>query len=452
MSLNNPLFRSIFHLLGINGIGYVFLLLISIIIFRTVDKSYYGLYVIMISLFAFVELLMAGFNESIIRFLKDKIPLNEKQNIVFFVLLYKYLIILLFVIFIYLSKYYGLFNYLIGNYGEVSDVIDSYLLVVILNGILSTFIGVNNSILNSQLRYKLAANIGLMRHLVFFSIVLVLSFYTKNYLHYLYASLFVSAVMLLYLIIRIVKDFNEFSFIRIIQSKFKFEIVKKYVFPYSTPLTGSSLLTYVKNYLPLLILGKEFSLENVAVFSILKTFYKALHSLTSSFIDPMMSKFIELKDQSKDYVNNIRTIFWSMLLLRLVIFAFLALTLSYIFIIYNLDNTKVNQFIFYVLGFEFIIAGMILVYGIILRLEKSTYKIFQISISRFCIELTLIYLILFDYGLMAAALILLISRYVETIAMYLFVRRTKIFNFSGVILTCFLVIVISSILKLKLIY
>jgi len=113
-------------LLGINGISYLILLLISIVIFRTVDKSYYGLYVIMLSLFAVIGLFMAGFNDAIVRFLKDKIPLSDKQNIVLFVLYYKYLLIFLFILCIYIARQYGFFEFLIGNYDEVSDVIDSF--------------------------------------------------------------------------------------------------------------------------------------------------------------------------------------------------------------------------------------------------------------------------------------------------------------------------------------
>ena len=153
------------YLLGINGISYLILLLISIVIFRTVDKSYYGLYVIMLSLFAFFELLMAGFNDVIVRFLKDKIPLTDKQNIVLFVLCYKYLLIFLFILCIYIARKYGFFKFLIGNYNEVKD--DSFLIVVILNGIFSTFIGVTSSILNSQQKYKLTANIQLVRNLIY---------------------------------------------------------------------------------------------------------------------------------------------------------------------------------------------------------------------------------------------------------------------------------------------
>ena len=142
--------RNITHLLGVNGLSYLILFLISIVIFRTVDKSYYGLYVIMLSLFAIVELLMAGFNDSIVRFLKDKIPLVDKQSIVLFVLYYKYFLIFSFIAIVYIAKQYGFFEFLIGNYDEVSDVVDGFLLVAILNGILSAFIGVNNCILNAQ--------------------------------------------------------------------------------------------------------------------------------------------------------------------------------------------------------------------------------------------------------------------------------------------------------------
>ena len=429
-------------MLGINGLSYLTLLLISIVIFRTVDKSYYGLYVIMLSLFAVIELLMAGFNDAIVRFLKDKIPLSDNQNIVLFVLYYKYLLIFLFILCIYIARQYGFFEFLIGNYNEVSDVIDSFLLVVILNGIFSTFIGVNVCIFNSQQKYKLTANVELVRNIVYLLVVISLSFYTTDYLHYLYSSIALSGIVLIFLSIRIFQDFKEFSILNIIKSKFSIDIGGKYIFPYATPLTASSLLTYVKNFLPTIILGKEFSLENVAVFSILKTFFKALHSVSGSFIDPMMSKFLELKNNAKDFSVKMSSIFWGTFLLRLLLFAILSFLVQYIFLIYKIENSEVHQFIFYVLGLEFIIAGMILIYGIILRLGKTTSKVFIASLVRFGVELSLIYLILLDYGIMAAALILLIARYIETVITYLYVIGEGIFRSHFVLIVCFLPIII----------
>ena len=448
----NSLLKSIIHLIGVNGVSYFLLFLISIVIFRTVDKSFYGLYVIMLSLFAIVELLMAGFNDSIVRFLKDKIPLVDKQNIVLFVLYYKYFLIFSFITIVYFAKQYGFFEFLIGNYSEVADVVDSFLLVAILNGIFSAFIGVNNCILNSQYQYKLTANITFFRNLIYLLIVVALSFYSQDYLDYLYSSIAVSIVLLMYLSIKINKDFSEFSIPSLIRSKFSVDIGKKYIFPYAAPLTGSSLLTYVKNHLPTLILGKEFSLEDVAVFSILKTFFKALHSVSGSFVDPMMSRFLELKNNVKDFSVKMNAIFFSTFFLRLLLFTVVSLLAQYFFSIYKIESSEINYLIFYILGLEYVIAGMILSYGIILRLDKTTNRVLISSIVRFIVEITLIYLILLDYGIIAAALILLVARYVETVSTYLFISKQRIFYLSGLILFSFIFPIIYFLFKLLIVF
>ena len=321
-------------------------------------------------------------------------------------------------------------------------------MVAILNGLLSVFIGVNNCILNAQHQYKLTANLSLVRNTVYLLIVTTLSFYTQDYLDYLYSSIAVSVAMLMFLSIKISKDFSEFSIPSLIRPKFNVDIGKKYIFPYAMPLTGSSLLTYAKNHLPILILGKEFALEDVAVFSILKTFFKALHSVSGSFIDPMMSKFLELKNNAKDFSRKINKFFYGTFILRLFSFIVLSLLMQYFFLIYKIEDNEINQFIFYVLGLEYVIAGMILGYGIVLRLDKTTNKVLTASIARFVVELTLIYLILLDYGIMAAALILLIARYVETVTTYLLIRKQRIFKKSGFILLSFIPIIIYSISKL----
>jgi len=108
--------------------------------------------------------------------------------------------------------------------------------------------------------------------------------------------------------------------------------------------------------------------------------------------------------------------------------------MQYFFLIYKIEDNEINRFIFYILGIEHVVAGMTLSYGIVLRLDKTTSKVLIASIVRFIVELTLIYLILLDYGIMAAALILLVARYVETVVTYFFIRRQRIFNQSGFVL------------------
>jgi O-antigen/teichoic acid export membrane protein len=429
MFLKDSLYKTIFHLLSINGGSYLIMFFNSVIIFRTVDKSYYGLYVILLSIFAITELLMAGLNDSLVRFLKDKISIKDKQEIILFVIFYKYLLIAIFILFAYLARKYGFFQYLIGNYDEVSEVINIFLILVVLNGLLSNFISINNSILNSQLEYKLTARIDFIRNIVFLSVVLILSFYTTNYLHYLYSSSVLSIFVLIVLSSKIRNNYYSFSLLEVIRAKTSLDIGKKYIIPYSVPLTASSMLTYVKNNLPVIILGKEFSLEGVAIFSILKTFFKALHSVSGSFVSPMMAQFLNLKNNFEDFSSKLSTIFFGMFFLRLGILLILMLIIDYFFLIYKLDNSYVNKFIFYVLGFEYVIAGMIMIYGINLRLDSTTKKIFVASFGRFIVEIALIYYILLDFGIMAAALILLIARFVETAITYIYCFRDGLFRY-----------------------
>ena len=408
--------------------------LISIVIFRTVDKSHYGLYVVIVSLFAVIDLLLAGLNDSIVRFLNDKISLNEKQNIVLLILCYRYFLIFMFVAATYIARQSGFFEFLIDNYSEVSDILDSFLIVAILNGVIGTIIGINTSVLNSQKYYKLNANLGLIRNVIYLLIVLLLSFYSEDYLDYLHSSILLSLILLLYLSIKIHKECYEFSLGSLIRTKLNLSVVKQYIFPYSVPLTLSSLLTYVKNHLPILILGKEFALGEVAIFSILKTLFKSMHSISGSFIDPMMAKFLELKNNTKTFTKKINAIFYGTFALRFFSFLVFIFLMKYFFLIYKIENNKISQFIFYVLGIEYVIAGMILSYGVILKLEKSTIKILIASFVRFVIEVLLIYFLLIEYGIMAAAVILLVARYAETVTTYLLIIRQGILKRTGFLL------------------
>jgi hypothetical protein len=165
-----------------------------------------------------------------------------------------------------------------------------------------------------------------------------------------------------------------------------------------------------------------------------------------------MSKFLELKNNSKDFSTKMNAIFYGTFFLRLFSFVFLSLLVQYFFLIYKIEDNEINQFIFYVLGLEYVIAGMILSYGIVLRLDKTTKKVLIASIVRFIVELTLIYLILLEYGIMAAALILLIARYVETVLTYLFISRQRIFNKSGFILFIFALPILYYLYKLSIIH
>jgi len=417
------------------------LFITSAIIFRNVDKSDYGLYVILLSLFALAELFMGGYNQAIARFIKEKIPLKDKQQIILYTFYYKYLVLAVFLILSFIFVKYDLLEFLINDFASVSNVVSNFFYIVIVNSIVSIFVGISTTTLTSLFKYRFVNNLEILRNITYLVIVLNLVFYTNDYMIYLCVNTSLNILILVILSYKMYREFNEYTIFSLLKLKLDISIYSRYLLSYATPLTMVSIITYVKNHLPIIILGKEFELENVAVFAIMKNFFKAMHSLIGSFVNSLTSKFITFKENEKKFKLVMNSLYYSNLIIRTLIYIVLIMTIKYFFMIYKLDNMYINHLIFYILGFEFIIAGIMDNYGIVLNLGKSTKNLLYIGIIKMTFELVLIYYLLFDYGVLAAALIVLLSRYFTVFISYFFIRKNEIFKLSFIIIMILLPIV-----------
>ena len=437
----NSFSRILIYLFSNSIINYAILFLISILIFRNVDKSDYGLYIVLMSIFAMLELFMGGYNQSIARYLKEKISQEDKQQIILYAFYYKYLLLIIFLLILFILNYSGFSPYIINNYTSIQDSIHNYIVIAALNTIVSIMLGISTVVLTSLYHYRFVTFLSILKNLIYLLCVVGLIFFTNEYLIYLYVNLLVTIVLLVILSLKIIKEHKEYSFLCLIQIRFKLSIYKKYLHSYATPLTMTSLLTYVKNHLPIIILGKEFELETVAVFSILKNFFKALHTLAGSFIGSLTSKFVEMKNDQNKFKKVLNSIYYGTLIVRIFIYIIMIVFIEYLFIIYNLENSYINKLLVFILGIEFIVAGMMTVYGTLLSLKTDTKKLFYTSLGRFFLECILIYFFLFEYGILGAALILLLSRYFETILAYLFIRKEKVLKFTFISLLVLLLFI-----------
>ena len=124
----SSLSKSISYLFASNIFNFGIVFISSIFVFRNISREEYGLYVIILSLFAIVELFMGGYNQSITRFLKDNIPAVDKIQIVLYTVYYKYFILSIFLFFIFIMYQLDFINYFIRDYSEVSDVFDNMFL------------------------------------------------------------------------------------------------------------------------------------------------------------------------------------------------------------------------------------------------------------------------------------------------------------------------------------
>lgn len=443
----NSLGRLIIYLISSNALNYLILFIVSILIFRNVDRTHYGLYVLIGSVFAISELLMAGFNQAIDRYMKEDIPKEDKQQIILLTAYYKYTILILFLITLVIMGVFGLERILIAQYEEVKAVFQEYLLMATINGILTIMLGISQTILVSLYHYKFVNNLSILKSIVYLISVMILINLTDNYFYYLIVNTILT--MLLFVIVsqKIYSAHNEYSFFTLFNTRVEIRVFKNYLIPYSAPLTGTSILTYVKNHLPIILLGKEFTLEDVALFSILKNFFKNLHSLSSSFLGQLTSRLIELKNNTARFIVAINILYYGSYIARIFVYLIFVLLVEYFFILFKINDSYESRMIFYILGLEYVIAGLASVYGVLFSLESKTLKLFYASGIRFFIETILIFLILPHYGAIGAAIILLISRSSETIVFYLMMRSQKTIKYPILGLVILLPFVIYFILK-----
>lgn len=442
------LYRSIIGLVSLNAINYLIIFFISIVIFRTVDKNFYGFYVLILSIFAFPDLLTAGLNQSIQRFFKEEICHDAKLGIIKGILVYKILIFLIFISLILIAFFLEFDKFLLKNAELVQEKLLIFLFIAGINFLLSIFLGIFESILNSADLFLRVTKIGLIRNAFYLVIVLCYSHFFNQYEIYLISSTILSVIVLLYYSSLLSSRVSEFRIKRVLKTRFSADIAKEYIIPYSFPLTISSLLTYSKNHLPILFLGKYFDLTEVSIFSIIKTLFKALHSVAGSFFDPMLAYFVKMKKNKLELRKKLNTIIYSTFIFRALIALFLFFVSDLFFQIYKINIHAQNSFVFDTLAFEFILAGILSVFTLRLKLNENTKKILFSNWIRFFIEVPLIMFLIPKYGIMGSALTLLISRYFESITSFLLLIHHRILIGSGILLILFLPVIIFIIFEL----
>jgi len=174
--------KSISYLFASNIFNFVIVFISSIFVFRNINKDDYGLYVLILSIFAIVELFMGGYNQSITRFLKENIPAKDKTQIIIYTIYYKYFILSIFLFLIFIIYQIDFIKYLIRDYSEVSDIVDKYILVAVLGSILSVLSGISSTILTTLYHYKITNNSLIIKNSCYLICVMFLMYFTDDYL------------------------------------------------------------------------------------------------------------------------------------------------------------------------------------------------------------------------------------------------------------------------------
>jgi len=423
---DNPLIKIILLLIGGNFANYLLMFFISLLVFRTVDRYEYGLFVTISSFLAIFLLLMSGYVQTVERYIKENINTSDKQKIIAFVFYYRLLLLVAMIGFVLLFRSYDFFNYFQSDKGYQLDIFDQFIFIAILNTIVSVFTQLNKSILKSMYQYRLVIKSEIVTNAIILACTIYLISFTQEYIYILFLFLVVRFFLALWISFNLNTMYREYSLLPICRQGFDLKIYKKYIISYATPLKASSVLTYIKNNIPILIIGKEFGMDNVAVYSVIKNFFKALHSFSGSFLSFLTSKFIDLKRNFDVFKMTQSFIYYATFFSRSAIYVSLVFLSDYFFEIYNIYVTDSLVLVFLILGLEYVVAGIMENYGVLLLLHNDTYKQLYVSLIRAISELLLIYLLLFDYGIVGAAIVMLLSRYIETLYAMILVIRDRI--------------------------
>jgi O-antigen/teichoic acid export membrane protein len=411
---SDPLIKTILLLVSGNFTNYFFMFLISLIVFRSVDRHEYGLFVTINSFLAIFLLLMAGYNQTIERYLKESISTVDKQKIISFSLYYRFVLLVVMVGVILIFRNYEFFNYFQDNENYQIKLVENFIMIGVLATIISMFIQVNKSILKSMYQYKFIIKSELISNILTLACVIYLTSNLDQYIYILCLFLVIRFLLALWISFKLSSMFKEYSLLSVLSQGVDFKVYKKYIKRYSLPLKATSILTYFKNNLPILIIGSEFGMEDVGIYSIIKNFFKTLHSLSGSFLGVLTSKFVELKNNFHYFEKIQNLIYYMVFFTRAAIYIFLIFLIEYFFEIYKINITNNLTLVYLILGLEYVIAGVMESYGVLLLLHDNTYKQLYVSLLRVFVEGLFIYLLLFDYGVVGAALVLLLSRYFET--------------------------------------
>ncbi len=354
------------------------LFLSSIILIRALPKDEYGLYVLTLVFFAFFDLLISGIDASLIRFIPTSGKKIQHQLVATVFSIKTFITISILTLLVFLHD----FSINILNIPSEKLLVYENLYLIISIGFISKYVVTTIiTLLNAFMLYGVLFRLTVLNSLATLVISLSVSFYNLNVWQYtllITAFSFIYGIVAIYALSQQGKLSHKEIFTSINIETIK-SIAKNKMLPYSLPLFGVGMLSYVKNYLPSFMLGAMVSLETLAVYSIFKRLTDFLHKGYAGFIQglyPKLFKMIHSKNKAIDKLYYIG------LALRIVVFAALYFGYELILDIYNIEQSENNYLIFLVLISVFLTMYMGMFFNLIIQSQGNTFSMFKASFAR----------------------------------------------------------------------
>ena len=381
----------------------------NILFLRHVDKYEYGLYIILIGVFALSNRLTLSVDNSVLRFQRNKWPEES------------YFLITSFLIKLFIYILVSLISYsTINTFPELLnlDKNDLFKKIIFFTIIFSCLDGVNSFLLNSaraKLKYSLIFKTNTITSFLFMVMILIITYiFNADIIFYIWATCIVALIQILSYgsTISLAKT-KKIKKLLYLQYYFK-----NYFKKYTLPLTGNHFFAYLsKDHGPNIILGSFFGPEKIAALSIVRYIFDFFHNNVGNFMQKLIPVYHNFKNTLDTSI--LKKIFFLGNFFYLIIGFTVIFFKDFYLPFFKLEVNLFYSLILTILTLEFIFkfSNLYLTYSILL--SKDTFALLIASIIRtivtilfFLIGINLndffISIIGFGFGILSSAPILLV--------------------------------------------
>jgi len=417
--MRDPL--SIFHMAKVvfttNVIVQAVFIVSSVLLVRHLSKSDYGLWRVLGALTAFPQLLFVGFDHAITRF----VPVEARRNadaVVWSVFLLKAaatgLILLVFALTLpVLPRWMNISL-------EMQPLFSRLFWLMLASSAVSVISTTVFATANAHKLFSLVLRVSVAKQIATFICVIGVITLDLGIAQYVVCEVFLNVLQVVYLwrAIKPVTKERGGDLLAAARALDRWTLLRngwdQYVKAYAMPLNASSLLSYVRGYVPLLLLGSRFSLESAAVYSILKNILTTIHKTIGGVVEGVFPRVFEMYETDRAvFVRRFYRYMGAAYLLRGSLGAAVFFGAPIIFWVYKIDSTPALMVVLAILVLEFLMTEVTSVSNVVVLLSKRTTALLWSSGIRFVVEAILIAFVTLRYGILGAAITLFVSRSVE---------------------------------------
>ena len=388
-------------------IGFSFLA--SVFLVKSLDANLYGKYIYLVSIIAILPLLFNSFDQILIRF--GSVEKVEKQILYLKGIIFcKKLIFLLSLVFLYV----WMINF---ELILLEDKLFIHLLIIML--IKELVLLVQNSlktIININEKYMIISSIEFIRSATYACVIISAYFLSIDSHNMLMTVVYFNLISELLIFIYVFNTASKLLENKLFNLSFRINSIKlifnKEKLNYFGPLQLVSFQSYLKQYLPQILLGKIATYNEVAYYEVIKKIYNIIHKFTPKMTELFLPSIIKTK--TKDEMMFIHKMN-SFGIYYTVAISFISLVIFYsdelILNMFSLTYFEGVNSIFLLFSLNLIVGSIGQLNNIIIKTSDTTKGILYASIIRTVIGSVLLVYLVSNYGLYGASF----SKLIDTI-------------------------------------